>query len=84
MLVLEIFELHKPVRIMCANVTANQNFDDIIKQITANRPDVTIIEIFYQDNENIIDIATFYDGYIYTSLDKFNRAFQLMREAANT
>ena len=89
-----VFELHKnvsifflnpdPLRITHPNVTTDRELDDITAQIATDHPDVTHMEIFYQDDENIIDIATFDDGYIYRSADNYNRAFQLMREAANT
>jgi non-homologous end joining protein Ku len=67
-------------------VTTPQELDELAAKIAADHPDVTHMEIFYQDDEStIIDMATF-DGsyYIYRSTDNYNRAFQLMREAANT
>lgn len=90
-----VFELHKnvsifflnpdPIRITRPNVTTDRELDDITAQITAVHPDATHMKIFYQDDENTIDMAI-YDGccYLYTSKDNYNRAFQLMREAANT
>lgn len=92
-----VFELHKnvsifflnpdPLRITRPNVTTPHELDELVAKIAADHPDVTHMEIFYQDQDDestAIDMATF-DGryYIYRS-DNYNRAFQLMREAANT
>ena len=93
-----VFELHKnvsifflnpdPLRITRPNVTTPHELDELVAKIAADHPDVTHMEIFYQDQDDestAIDMATF-DGscYIYRSTDNYNRAFQLMREAANT
>ena len=90
-----IFGLHKnvsifflnpdPLRITCPNVTTPHELDKLAAKIAADHPDVTHMEIFYQDDEStIIDMATFDGSYIYRSADNYNRAFELMREAANT
>lgn len=50
-----------------SNDTVNQKLDDIIAKIIINHPGVRIIEIFYRDENSTEDIATFFDGYIYSS-----------------
>lgn len=89
-----VFELHKnvsifflnpdPLRITCPNVTTPQELDKLVAKIAADHPDVTHMEIFYQDDDQTIDMAT-YDGqyYLYTSKDNYYRAFGLM-EAKTT
>ena len=89
-----IIELHKnvsifflnpdPVRITRPNVTTNRELDDIMTQIAAEHPDTTHMKIFYKDDDQIIDMAT-YDGmcYLYASKDNYYRAFGLM-EAKTT
>lgn len=85
-----IIELHKnvsifflnpdPVRITRPNVTTNRELDDIMTRITAEHPDTTHMKIYYKDDNQIIDMAT-YDGmcYLYTSVYNYNRAFELMK-----
>ena len=84
-----IIELHKtssiffltpdPVRITRPNVTTDRELDDIMTRITEEHPDATHMKIFYKDDDQIIDMAT-YDGlcYLYTSKYNYYRAFGLM------
>lgn len=88
-----IIELHKnvsifflnpdPVRITRPNVTTNRELDDIMTQIAAEHPDTTHMKIFYEDNDQTLEIATIeitYYGvpcYLYTN--NYYRAFELMK-----
>lgn len=84
-----VFELHKnvsifflnpdPLRITCPNVATPQELDKLVAKIAADHPDTTHMKIFYKDDDQIIDMAT-YDGmcYLYASKDNYYRAFGLM------
>ena len=87
-----IIELHKnvsiffltpdPVRITRPNVTTNRELDDIMTRITEEHPDATHMKIFYEDNDQTLEIATIeithcgVPCYLYTN--NYYRAFELM------